>query len=412
MGRILALAAKDLRLLCRDKAALFWVLAFPLLIGILFGSIFGGEGQASASKIAIVDEDGTAESRALAARLKKSPAVRVSELGLGPAKDRVRRGDLTAYVRIPQGYGEADRQFKSPRIEVGVDPARKAEIGMLQGVISQAAFEGLGEKFSNPSSMVGSIDSALATSGAVNAQTRRFLTELKAFMESGASAASQDEGFGFQGPKIETTAVAQKGDRPASSFEVTFPQALIWGILGVVSSFAISMVKERQQGTMARLRVSPMSFGEILGGKGLACYAACAGVMLLLLLAGVLLFRIRISGPALLALAIGSSAFCYVGLMMLLSVLGRTEQAVAGSSWGVLIIMSMFGGGMIPVFAMPQWMQAAGSFSPIKWSTLATEGAIWRGFGLSEMLLPCGILLAIGLVTFALGIRILARTTE
>jgi ABC-2 type transport system permease protein len=58
---------------------------------------------------------------------------------------------------------------------------------------------------------------------------------------------------------------------------------------------------------------------------------------------------------------------------------------------------------------MPDWMQTASNLSPIKWGILALEGAIWRGFSWTEMLLPCGILLAVGAVCFALGVRNLAR---
>jgi ABC-2 type transport system permease protein len=394
---------------------------FPLLNGILYGSIFAGEGAQSATRIAVADEDGSTESGAFVARLKKSNAVQVTEIPLAVASDRVRRGGLTAFVHIPKGYGEAEREFRSgdASIRVGTDPARKAEAGMLQGVITQAAFEGLSERFANPASMVGAIDSSIqglrsATelAPAQKESTQRFLKELKQFMGSGAAATGKSQGFGFLGPKIESVAVATLGAKPASSFEVTFPQAIVWGILGVISSFAISLVKERQQGTLARLRVSPMSFTEILSGKGLACFAACVAVMLLLLAAGAILFKVRLSSPTLIALSVGSSAFCFVGVMMLLSVLGKTEQSVAGSAWGVLIIMAMFGGGMMPVFTMPAWMQAAGNLSPLKWSTIATEGAIWRGFGLSEMLVPCGILLGIGALTFAAGVRILSLARD
>jgi hypothetical protein len=37
------------------------------------------------------------------------------------------------------------------------------------------------------------------------------------------------------------------------------------------------------------------------------------------------------------------------------------------------------------------------------------EGPIWRGFNLAEMLVPCGILLVVGVLSFGLGVRILAR---
>ena len=47
----------------------------------------------------------------------------------------------------------------------------------------------------------------------------------------------------------------------------------------------------------------------------------------------------------------------------------------------------------------------------MKWGILALEGALWRGFSLYEMLLPCGILIGVGVVGFAIGARVFARTT-
>jgi ABC-2 type transport system permease protein len=60
---------------------------------------------------------------------------------------------------------------------------------------------------------------------------------------------------------------------------------------------------------------------------------------------------------------------------------------------------------MVPLFALPGWMQTAGTLSPVKWGILALEGALWRGFGWAELALPCGILLAVGAVGFGLGVR-------
>lgn len=97
-----------------------------------------------------------------------------------------------------------------------------------------------------------------------------------------------------------------------------------------------------------------------------------------------------------LAAAIAASAFCFAGIMLTCSLLGRTEQAVAGATWGVMMPCAMLGGAMIPLIAMPGWLQSLSSVSPFKWSVLALEGAIWRGFSWSEMLLPCGVLLGVG----------------
>ena len=59
MKSVIVLALKDLKLLSRDKFGLFWLLVFPLLMALFFGSIFssGGGGGGAAMKVAVVDED-------------------------------------------------------------------------------------------------------------------------------------------------------------------------------------------------------------------------------------------------------------------------------------------------------------------------------------------------------------------
>jgi ABC-2 type transport system permease protein len=91
--------------------------------------------------------------------------------------------------------------------------------------------------------------------------------------------------------------------------------------------------------------------------------------------------------------------------MMMIAGMGRTEQAAAGAGWAMLMPMTMFGGGMMPQFVMPSWMQTIGNLSPVKWAILGLEGAVWRGFTFSEMLLPSTILLAFGAICFAVGVR-------
>ena len=95
----------------------------------------------------------------------------------------------------------------------------------------------------------------------------------------------------------------------------------------------------------------------------------------------------------------------FVGLMMFVASLGTTEQGSAGAGWAIMMPMSMLGGGMVPLAVMPGWMQSLSVISPVRWMIVSYEGAIWRGFSLAEMALPCAILLAIGAVAFGLGAR-------
>jgi ABC-2 type transport system permease protein len=112
-----------------------------------------------------------------------------------------------------------------------------------------------------------------------------------------------------------------------------------------------------------------------------------------------------------LAAGLISAAVGFVGIMMLISVISSSQRGVSGLGWAVMMVMSMTGGGMVPLFAMPAWMQTAGGVSPVRWAILALEGAIWRDFTVAQMALPCGILLAIGVFGFALGTRVF-RWTE
>ena len=70
------------------------------------------------------------------------------------------------------------------------------------------------------------------------------------------------------------------------------------------------------------------------------------------------------------------------------------------------MVMAMLGGGMVPYMFLPEWIKTIASISPIKWTVVAMEGAIFRGFSLGDMMLPCGVLVGIGVVCFALGARV------
>jgi ABC-2 type transport system permease protein len=217
------------------------------------------------------------------------------------------------------------------------------------------------------------------------------------------------QGPAAAGPKIEFVAVAEEGSGPRSAFEISFAQAIAWALNGTVAAFAMSLVKERVDGTFLRLRLAPLTRGRILAGKGLACLAACAATVTFLLVVGTAIFRVRISNPVGILVAIASVGVAFTGIMMLISTLGRTERSVAGAGWAILLVCSMLGGGMVPLIAMPEWMRTVSHASPVKWAILGMEGGIWRGFTLAEILVPCGILVAAGVVFFAAGVKNFAR---
>ncbi len=459
MNAILALARKDLKLLFRDRFALFWIFAFPLMFALFFGAIFGsssGGGGRGALSLAIVDEDRSGVSQAIVTRLAANESVaiatvpRIAEAGpggaesgdgaepelasappeyelleLADAREAVQKGRKAAYLRIPAGYGDNPYAVfgaggdDAPRLEVGIDPGRRAEAGFLQGVLMESIFGALQDRLMNKDVVKGDLDTVRQEVAAAEGMGIKEKLTLQAFLgaldvfvddfELEALTGEDGDGGGFGAP-VDVVDVTRERDRgPRSTFDVTFPQAIVWGLMSVAMSFAITLVRERSSGTLLRLRMAPIGRAQLLGGKALACFVGCLVTMAAILIFGVVALGVRFDSLPLLALAMVSTATCFTGLMMTISVLGKTEAAVAGSSWGLMMPFAMVGGGMIPLIAMPPWLVTASALSPFKWAIVAVEGAIWRGFDLGDMLLPCGILLGFGAVFFALGVLVFRK---
>lgn len=411
MSKTLALALKDLRIMPRVKAGLFFTFVWPLVVTVLFGYAFGGPpaGQQNKVRIAVVDEDDTDGSRAFLKRLEES--FELTPMARADAEAAVRRGQRTGFVVIRTGFGEASQRMfygTAREIEIGIDPSRAAEAGMIEGLLSKHAAVELQRMFTDAKASSAMVDRALGEmQGAppdVVAPVQRFLGELKLFMGAGTTGAAGGPRGDWQPLKITKTDVARMREGPRNAFDITFPQGVIWGLFGCVMTFGISIVVERTHGTLVRLRMAPLTRTQILGGKALACVISMTIVQLMLL--GVALaFGVRPSSYGILALAALSSSICFVGFMMLIASLGKTEQAASGAASAVMMPLALLGGAMVPQFIMPQWMQTVGLVSPIRWALLAIEGGVWRNFSIAEMVLPCSILITVGVACFALGTR-------
>ena len=423
MRSILAVTFKDLRVLARDRFGLFWVAAFPFLMALFFGAIFSGGGEARKMQVGLVNDNTSAAAQAFYGAVAANSAVDATYLPLDSARYRVSRGSLTAYVYMRDTTFSVAAMFGGrgkTLIEVGVDPSRLAEKGYLQGIVSQAFYAQMRDQMMNPDRWMSSVDQGLETadtvsglSGPQREMLTGFLSNLKGFLSSvdsaGIDSARVAKAMPQSGLEIDFADVATARVGPRSSWEITFPQSLQWALIGVAATFAMSIVTERRRGTYLRLRLAPLGNFHILTGKGLACFIAAVVACSALLTIGILVFGVQVTSMFHLGLAVLLSAFCFVGIMMFISVLGRTERSVSGAGWAIMLLMSMTGGGMVPLFLMPGWMATLGKLSAVHWSVYALEGAIWRGLTFTEMLRPLGILAGYGAVFFAAGVVIMRR---
>ena len=426
MRTIVAMAAKDIKILFRDKMGFFFTVFFPLMMAIFFGAMFANLSRGPESiPVALVDEDRTSGSERFIARLEAAGGLDLEQIPREQALDQVRRGQTGVMVTLRPGFGVAlDNPFRTtPEVELNVDPTQFAAAGMIRGILLEAAGAELQALMSDP-----------ARIQATNDQNRRLIEQFSppsparddflSFIDLssrvpslidqlGLNAATTGAVTGGFGPPLEIgqTAVQAEQRGPTNSYATSFAQAMLWTLIGGTVSFSISIAIERSRGTLMRLLVSPITSRHLLAAKGLACLATVLTTSTALITLGITVFGVRPTSYPLLALALLSGSICFCGIMMALSVIGRTEQAAAGVGWGLALPFSMLGGGMVPLFLMPEWMQRLGSISPMKWALIAYEGAIWRGFTLNEMLLPCAVLVVLGVVAFSIGARFLRWET-
>lgn len=422
MKAIWTLAIKDLRILLRDKAGFFFTFFYPILIAVFMGIIFSGIGSDSGSNkntmsIYVVDQDSTDISQKFVETLSQSEDLQITPIGLEQAQEDVRLGKKAAYILIKDGYGKArENMFTSqaPVVEIGIDPSRRAEANLLTGLLMQYGAQDMQKIFSDHNRMRKQVQTSLESiqglPGKEWASLNKFLSSLDSYLADTTSSASAGGGdgewSGFEPLKVEKKEITRKKIGPPSSFAVTFPQGVMWGIIACITTFAVSLVTERNKGTLTRLLTAPLRSYQVLGSKALACFLTTILVSIILMLIGIFIFGIQVSSYLKLSLGLVIVAGAFVGVMMLLSVLGKTEQAASGIGWAVLLVFAMIGGGMLPLFFMPDWLKTLSSISPIKWGILALEGAIWRDFTFQELLQPYLVLIGFGLVSFIVGARL------
>lgn len=432
MAVLLALAKKDVLLLWRDKAAVFFTFVFPVLLATFFGYLFSGFGPQARSglQVWVIDEDHSEQSDRFLDRLRALDELKMTFVdSADEAREAVRLRKCTAFIVVRPGFGESfQRPFwgEPARLEVGIDPSKFVEAGLLEGMLWRNAFTQFQENLSNPTAMRASVDLALLAARAVGSESAKngsllsFLQSLRDFLASletpteGADRADAALGptvfTDWQPISVERVSV-MRVHKPIikNAFALTFPQGMVWALMSCAAAFGISLVVERRIGTLTRLRSAPLGAWRILGGKALAAGFTMLTVNAALFALAYFVFDVRPNSYGLLVAALLASAIAFMGIMMLLAVLGRTEASAGGIGWAVLLVLAMFGGGMVPLAFMPTWMSSICPFTPVYWCIYAIEGALWRDFTPAEMVQPAVVLIGFGVVAFAVGTAIMAK---
>ncbi len=92
----------------RDKTALFFTFAFPLIFLFVFGGIFGKSGGGTSFKVAVINESKSSYADQLSQQISGNKLYKVSQgiNSLDAAKDKMNRGQLDAAIVLPANFGE------------------------------------------------------------------------------------------------------------------------------------------------------------------------------------------------------------------------------------------------------------------------------------------------------------------
>jgi ABC-2 type transport system permease protein len=77
----------------------------------------------------------------------------------------------------------------------------------------------------------------------------------------------------------------------------------------------------------------------------------------------------------------------------MLAAVGKTPNATRGIAIMAVLLLVMLGGGWVPAFVFPAWLQTATLAVPTRWAVDGLDAVTWRGLGLGEALPAVGVLL-------------------
>jgi ABC-2 type transport system permease protein len=210
---------------------------------------------------------------------------------------------------------------------------------------------------------------------------------------------------------------AQNTVRP-SAVQQNVPAWLVFAMFFSVVPLSNTLITERQQGTLRRLRTLPISPTLPIVGKLIPYFFINQIQVLLMLAVGVYAMPLfgadaltlgnSLLGLLLMSIALSAAA---LGYGILIAALARTtDQATTLGGVGNILLAAL-GGIMVPRFVMPETMQRIADWSPMAWGLEGFLDIFLRNGSAYDVLPEAGSLLLFGCVTIALAMHLQKKPT-
>ncbi len=409
MKKVLNIAWKDLIVTSRDLTALLLILVTPFALTMVMAGAFGGFSRGGGSGLSdipviIVNRDAGQFGKLLVQAFQSEELSSLLEPTIvnddATARTSVDDDKAAAAVIIPANLsesvvptgvvrGDPSAQVQS-LIEVYANPTRPIGAGVVQGIVEQFL----------------SLIAAGSAGGRVSV-----LQLIKSGLISPEQALSLGptigERAGLQAVSARLIAVKSQviGGRTEGFNWLSYmaPSMAILFLMFTVSNGGRSLLVERDEGTLPRLLATPTSAGQVLGGKVLGTYLIGLAQMGILIASSTLLFRLNWGSPGAVILLVLALVAAATGWGMVLAAYSRSPAQVGQTGWIMTLVFGMVSGNFFNRQALPQILQKASLVTPNAWG-LEAFAKLAAGGGVSDVLLPIIVLLAMAALLFSVAV--------
>lgn len=168
---------------------------------------------------------------------------------------------------------------------------------------------------------------------------------------------------------------------------------------------ALSIVREKERGTIEQIYVSPLSAPMYIIGKAVPYAVIAFAEMLLVLATGTIWFEVPFRGSvALLLIASIVYVLVTIGIGILVSTVTRSQvAAVLLSLVATLMPSFLFSGFLFPISAMPYALQLYTYFFPARYFTEISRDLYLKGVGIPFIALNLGLLILYAAALFGMA---------
>ncbi len=360
MQALLELTKANIRSFVRDRAALFWTLAFPMIFILMFGSIFSGGGSSTRS-YAWVDLDRTPASAQLRAAFAAIEDVELTDESEADGVAAMRNGDLRGVLVVPAGYGQAlGSAATNPgppvAITVYTDPTQQNSSGATLGLVQQVL-------------------------GVVNLQATG------------------------RGPVVVPEPKAVQTE------SLTYISYLVPSILGMALMqlgifSAIPLVADREKLILKRLGATPLRRWQLVGSNVLMRLLIAIAQTVIIVGAGAIVYGVEVAGNYLaIAALVVLGSLTFIALGYVIASFARSEDAANGMTSVIQFPMMFLSGTFFPIDGMPAILKAVAHVLPLTYLSDALRQVMVGGTPIAPLWL-CFAVLAIFLAgCFAISAR-------